>query len=192
MFERFTTSARQAVLAARQESIELGQPMLGTEHLLIALTADTGTGGLVLRGAGLTPDRVRSDVRRLVGDPAPLLDEKDAEALRSVGIDLDAVLARIEASFGKEALLAQPSGKRGWFGRRGRSSRLAPSSRAKKVLELSLREAIRMQQKEINSGHLLLGLLREGDGLAARILVDAGLDLADLRVRTEAAMRPAA
>jgi ATP-dependent Clp protease ATP-binding subunit ClpA len=57
------------------------------------------------------------------------------------------------------------------------------------VIELALREAIRMQNKEISSGHLLLGLLREGEGLAAKLLVDGGADLAVLRAQTEQLLR---
>jgi ATP-dependent Clp protease ATP-binding subunit ClpA len=54
----------------------------------------------------------------------------------------------------------------------------------KEVLELSLRESLRLQHDQVGSEHLLLGLLREGNGLAAHILVRAGLTIADLRERT--------
>jgi ATP-dependent Clp protease ATP-binding subunit ClpA len=53
--------------------------------------------------------------------------------------------------------------------------------RAKKVLELSLREAVRLHHEHIADGHILLGLLLEREGLAVRILVDAGVDLDSLR-----------
>jgi ATP-dependent Clp protease ATP-binding subunit ClpA len=64
--------------------------------------------------------------------------------------------------------------------------------RSKKVLELSLRESLRLRHKHIGSEHLLLGLLNEGEGLAAQILVESGLSLADLRDRTLRALRKAA
>jgi ATP-dependent Clp protease ATP-binding subunit ClpA len=60
------------------------------------------------------------------------------------------------------------------------------------VLELSLREAIRLKHKEISAEHILLGLLHEGRGLAAAILAEAGVDFADLRHRTETSLRAAA
>jgi ATP-dependent Clp protease ATP-binding subunit ClpA len=66
------------------------------------------------------------------------------------------------------------------------------SPRAKKVMELSLREAIRLRHNYIGSEHLLLGLLREGDGLAVKIMVDAGHTVDDLRQRTIRAMDDAA
>ncbi|MBF8189570.1 Clp protease [Nonomuraea sp. K274] len=55
--------------------------------------------------------------------------------------------------------------------------------RAKKVLELSLREALQLRHNYIGTEHILLGLIREGEGLAAQALVDCGADLADVRQR---------
>jgi ATP-dependent Clp protease ATP-binding subunit ClpA len=55
------------------------------------------------------------------------------------------------------------------------------SPRAKKVLELSLREALRLNHKFIAPEHLMLGILREGQGLAARILADRSVDFDQLR-----------
>jgi len=51
------------------------------------------------------------------------------------------------------------------------------SGRAKKVLELSLREAIALDSTAIRDGHILLGLLRERTGMGARIIAGAGIDL---------------
>jgi ATP-dependent Clp protease ATP-binding subunit ClpA len=190
MFERFTEESRTIVIVARREAVELQHPTVGTEHLLLAMLADPGAAGTVLRAAGLQPAAIRSEIVRLVGTPSPLLDEDDAAALRSIGIDVDTVLARIEESFGPQALLPPAEPRRGWLRRRGPASRFG--RRSKKVMELSLREAIRLKDRQIGSGHLLLGLLREGQGLAAKIMVDAGVDLATLRDRTEQALRRAA
>ncbi|PZG05647.1 Clp protease [Nonomuraea aridisoli] len=55
--------------------------------------------------------------------------------------------------------------------------------RAKKVLELSLREALQLRHNYIGTEHILLGLIREGQGLAVQALTDAGADLADVRQR---------
>jgi ATP-dependent Clp protease ATP-binding subunit ClpA len=60
------------------------------------------------------------------------------------------------------------------------------------VLELSLREALRLKHKYIGTEHILLGLIREGEGLAAKIITESGVDLADLRRATETKLRHAA
>ena len=123
---------------------------------------------------------------------------EDAAALRTIGIDLDAVLARIEESFGPEALRAQaPEPKRGLLrrgrrGRRGRPSVLRFTPRAKKILGLALREAIRLGDNAIGSEHLLLGLLRDGSGRGAAVLTGAGLSVDDLYAATLAARARAA
>ena len=185
MFERFTTAARETVVRARQEARELGPGPIGTQHLLLALASpDAGVAHDVLSAAGLDPRLVRAEILRLVDPPAQgrILGEEDAAALRAIGIDLDAVLARIEESFGPDALRpAVPTPKREmlWGGSRRGDQRFTP--RARKVLGLSLREAIRLQDRQIGTEHLLLGLIREGEGLAARILVDNGIALEDLR-----------
>jgi ATP-dependent Clp protease ATP-binding subunit ClpA len=175
MFERFTTEAREVVRRAQDEREALGHRFVGTEHLLIGLL-DEGAGGAyaVLHRAGLSRDQVRAEVRRLTSS-APL-GEADAEALRTIGIDLDEVRARVEETFGEGALAPPPSSssevRRGAFSRR-----------AKKVIELSLREAIHLHHRAIGPEHLLLGLLREGEGLALKIMHDAGLPLDQLRAQ---------
>ncbi|MEV0005781.1 Clp protease N-terminal domain-containing protein [Micromonospora sp. NPDC050980] len=114
----------------------------------------------------------------------------DAAALREIGIDLAAIVARIEESFGPDALREAAPRPRRWWRRRHDGGRFSP--RARKVLELSLREALRLRHRHIGTEHILLGLLREGDGLGAQVLTEAGADLDDLRRRVEAALREAA
>jgi ATP-dependent Clp protease ATP-binding subunit ClpA len=194
MFERFTTQAREVILRAKEEARELGHPFVGTEHLLLALLSeDAGIAYTVLYEAGVDVAAVRAAVRRLVGTP-PIFGEEDAAALRTIGIDLDAVLARIEESVGPDMLDPPPPtrAERGLLGHRRRrgSGRFAP--RSKKVLELSLREALRLKHNYIGAEHILLGLIREGDGLAAKVLAEAGVDLPDLRRATLERMRDAA
>ncbi len=186
MFERFTHEARQIVIGAQQHAAEFKHPFIGTEHLLLAMTEGPGVAAAILRDNGFDAGRVAAAIAGMAGRGAPLLDAKDAEALRSVGIDLDAVMARIEETFGAEALQAQPPAGRGWLHRGHRHGRLSPQ--AKKVLEFSLRETVRLKQEEIGSGQLLLGLLREGSGLAAKILRDGGADAVALRAQIEQAL----
>ncbi|WP_438866193.1 Clp protease N-terminal domain-containing protein [Paractinoplanes brasiliensis] len=110
-------------------------------------------------------------------------DAEDAAALKAIGIDLAAVREAIEANFGEGALrLPRPVKKRGLFGRLVPSNGHIPfTNRNKKVLELSLREAIRLKQKFIAPEHIMLGLLREGNGLAALIMADHGIDFDRVR-----------
>ncbi|MBB2942848.1 ATP-dependent Clp protease ATP-binding subunit ClpA [Actinoplanes lutulentus] len=191
MFERFTKGARTAVVLAQEEARELGHTTIGTEHLLLALTSDEQSGvATLLREAGADRQHVRDAIVRHVGDhttEAAALADRDAEdaaALKAIGIDLEAVRAAIEENFGAGSLrLPHPAPKkRGIFGRFSAGSGHIPfSPRAKKVLELSLREALRLKHNYIAREHILLGILREGQGLAMLVLTELGADPAKLR-----------
>lgn len=182
MFERFTVQARAAVVRAQLEAKQLHHPHIGTEHLLLALLAtESGIPYAVLSDAGVEAAEVREDIERLVGSPTKILSDGDAAALRQIGIDLDTVLARIGDSVGLAALLPAASMPRRGLLRRRRAARVGFTPRAKKVLELALREALRLRHNYIGAEHLLLGLLREGDGLAAQILDHRGVRADRLR-----------
>ncbi|WP_433324700.1 Clp protease N-terminal domain-containing protein [Spirillospora sp. CA-294931] len=169
MFERFTKEARNAVVAAQREGRELGHDTIGPQHLLLALAADDGPAGRVLREHGIRASSLRAHVVRGAGDPL------DPDALRAIGIDLDEVRQATEQSFG-EGALDVPAGR---F-RRGRGH--IPFTRdAKKALELSLRHAIRLKHKEINSGHLLLGVLHDERFASVTTLAAAGVSVETLR-----------
>jgi len=169
MFERFTDEARNAVVAAQREASALDHGWIGTEHLLLALLADAdGRGGRVLRDFGVDVAWARSEVERIVGRGEPDL---DADALATLGIDLDAVRERVERTFGAGALSRRRC-RRGLM----TGGALPFTARAKKALELSLREAIAMGDDHIGSEHVLLGLAREGDGVAGGILRSRGID----------------
>ena len=106
MFERFTDTARHIVVQARDDARELGHGYIGCEHLLLAAAGTDEPAGAVLRGQGVTPERIKAEILRASGPgqtacPAGGL---DAQALASIGIDLDVVRARIEAAFGPDAL----------------------------------------------------------------------------------------
>jgi ATP-dependent Clp protease ATP-binding subunit ClpA len=171
MFERFTTQARQVVVGAQVEARELHSGRIGTEHLLLGLLTQSTPTSAVLARHGITREAVTAAIG--TGD-------LDAEALTSVGIDLDAVRSSIEATFGPGALdgptVPSPSGH------------IPFTPRAKKVLELSLREAIAMKSRSIADGHLALGILREGQGLAMKVLADQGVDVATLRSDLQASL----
>ena len=190
MFERFTDRARDVVKGAQAEARELHHRYVGTEHILLALLGESGgLAATVLRDAGVYPEQVRAEVRAAVDTRREPLGEADAEALRAIGIDLDAVREKVEESFGEGALEPPPpfpERRRGLFRRPEpvpvpRPGHIPFSPRAKKVFELSLREAIHLKHKHIGTEHILLGLIREGEGLAAKVLTDAGLELEELR-----------
>ncbi|MHB1535133.1 MAG: ATP-dependent Clp protease ATP-binding subunit [Acidimicrobiales bacterium] len=90
-----------------------------------------------------------------------------AKALESLGISLEAVREKVEETIG-------PAGS---------STTGSPpfTPRAKKVLELSLREALQLGHNYIGTEHMLLGLVREGEGVAAQVLVSLGADLSRVR-----------
>ncbi|BEL12451.1 Clp protease N-terminal domain-containing protein [Actinoplanes sichuanensis] len=205
MFERFTKAARETVIGAQERARLLGHETIGTEHTLFSLVAaENGAVREAFRGAAGEVDEtyVREAIIRHVGDRSEAAeiadrDAEDAAALKSIGIDLDAVRAAIEENFGAGTLrLPRPAPKRkGIFGR------LTPaaaghrpfSARNKKVLELSLREAIRLKHNFIAPEHIALGILREGQGLAMLILAERGVDFDLARERlTQSLNTPAA
>ena len=90
-----------------------------------------------------------------------------AKALESLGISLEAVRAQVEEIIGQ--------------GQTAPTGHIPFTPRAKKVLELSLREALQLGHNYIGTEHILLGLIREGEGVAAQILVRLGAPLPKLR-----------
>ena len=90
-----------------------------------------------------------------------------AKALESLGISLDSVREQVQDIIGQGQ--QQPTGH------------IPFTPRAKKVLELSLREALQLGHNYIGTEHILLGLIREGEGVAAQVLVKLGADLNKVR-----------
>ena len=90
-----------------------------------------------------------------------------AKALESLGISLESVRGQVEEIIGQ--------------GGNSPSGHIPFTPRAKKVLELSLREALQLGHNYIGTEHILLGLIREGEGVAAQVLVKLGADLARVR-----------
>ncbi len=134
-FERFTDSARRALVLAQEEARLLNHSFIGTEHILLGLIdEDDGVAAQALEQLDVSLQKVREKVIEAVGLPE-----------------------------------TTPTG----------SAPFTP--RAKKVLDLSLREARKLGHDHIGTEHLLLGLLREGDGVAAGVLVSLGVDITQAR-----------
>ena len=159
MFERFTDGARRAVVLAQEEARLLNHNYIGTEHVLL---------GLIHEHEGVA-----------------------AKALESLGTSLESVRGQVEEIIGQGG--EEPGGhipftrRNRRRGRRRRAGGEEPGGhipftpRAKKVLESSLREALQLGHNYIGTEHVLLGLLREGEGIAAQVLVNLGADLARVR-----------
>ena len=92
-----------------------------------------------------------------------------AKALVSLGISLEAVRQQVEETVGH----GQPQ--------QSKSGHIPFTPRAKKVLELSLRESQRLNHNYIGTEHILLGLIREGEGVGARVLMALGADVDRVR-----------
>jgi hypothetical protein len=137
VFERFTERARHVVVLAQEEAGALRHNYVGTEHLLLGLLReDEGLAARVLESLGLTAERVRGHVVRILGS-------------------------------GEEVTAGQ----------------IPFTPRTKKVLDLALREALSLGHNHIGTEHILLGLVRENEGVAARILLDFDAD--PERIRNE-------
>ena len=229
MFERFDADARTLVVQAVEHARRLGHRYVGSEHILLATVSAGAPAGAVMRTWGLTPELVEEEIVRRagLGAGAGLFAGLDRDALATIGIDLDAVRARIEASFGPQALtsaaqaahqgrtphpgLRPPLTLRGWR-RRRRARRVlahAPGTRplrdappvtgrycasgplpsghipftpvSKKILELTWREAVAMDDTQVGVEHIALALTTVESGLVPSIVSAAGAQATALR-----------
>jgi len=92
-----------------------------------------------------------------------------AKALESLGLSLEAVRAQVQEVIGQ--------------GQQAPSGHIPFTPRAKKVLEFSMREALQLNHPYIGTEHILLGLVREGEGVAAQVLIKMGADLGRVRAQ---------
>ncbi len=221
MFERFTQDARAIVQASQEHARRLGHRYIGSEHILLAVVSTSQPASAVMRARGVTPELVEEEIVRRVGlgAGAGLFGGLDRDALATIGIDLDAVRARIEASFGPQALsnAAQAAHRarrrhpgprpprivRNWRrmrrARRAMATAHAPGPRppaatgryhapgpppgghipftpaSKKILELTLREALALNDSHIGVEHIALALTTVASGLVPPILSAAGV-----------------
>ena len=93
-----------------------------------------------------------------------------AKVLRNLGVDLDRARSSVESILGR--------------GNRVVTGELGLTPRAKKVIELAVDEARRLNHHYIGTEHLLLGLVREGEGIAAGVLESLGVNLEKVRTQT--------
>jgi len=131
MFERFTERARRTIVLAREEAIRLGNPYLGTEHILLGLIKKEDTTAVKI--------------------------------LREYNLELDEIRFEIERRMSRQ--IVKPE-----------MGEIPFTARAKKVLELAIEEAKAMDHNYIGTGHLMLGLIREGEGIGSSVLEDLRID----------------
>ncbi|MGN0025017.1 MAG: ATP-dependent Clp protease ATP-binding subunit [Candidatus Avelusimicrobium sp.] len=132
MAKKFTSNAQKIILIAQEEAKRLNHDYVGTEHILLGLSAIEGTvSNKILSNLGVTFRKVRQEIEKMVG----------------VG---DTIMLLGEIPF---------------------------TPRAKKVLEFSVEESQMLGNEHIGTEHILLGLIREEEGMACKILENLGLNL---------------
>ncbi|GHJ35912.1 Clp protease N-terminal domain-containing protein [Streptomyces sp. TS71-3] len=168
MFERFTKDARAVVSDAVGLAERAGAPVVDTDHLLLALLDREGSRASFALGALGARDRRKSieqslaAARRRGG-----LSAADADALAGLGIDLSAIVSRVEEAHGVGALAPAAGGGRN----RGRLRHRPLTDGAKRTLERSLRIATGHRDRHIGDEHLLLALLAR-PGIPAEVLAE--------------------
>ena len=178
-----TRDAGAISIRAFAHAARLGHPYLGGEHYLLALAAAAQPAGAVLREHGVTPERVESEIVRLSG--AGLFGDLDRDALTTVGIDVDAVRAATEASFGRGDPRAGGPGRvhrgPGRFSPRRRSGAtrgdgvfLPHGPGVNQALVGARREAAARHATQADVEHLALGILAVSKGLVPSILSRLG------------------
>jgi ATP-dependent Clp protease ATP-binding subunit ClpA len=174
-FARFTPESREAVVFAQAEAVRLRHPWLGTEHLLLGLLRSPGTrAGIVLASLGVSPASVEHELIEELGEPSgeAFLGKEDADALRSVGIDLSEVRRRVEETFGPGALERARPGRCG----------IPVMPRLKQSFEHASRAA---RGEAIDTDHLLLGMTQVRGALGMILLQRLGIGEAHVRSRLE-------
>ncbi|MDF2498171.1 MAG: Clp protease [Arthrobacter koreensis] len=188
MFERFTQQARSSVVAAQEGARTLQATQILPAHVLLGAVASAEASKSPLAGilaeAGITSAALQPELLAL--GSATVLNEQDAEALQSIGIDLQAVRRAVEEQFGRGGT------KRGGTKGSGVRGRGIPFSRgAKSVLENSLREAAAHRDGYIGAEHIVLGVIRTADPTATA-LISSHTNPAELATRIRNTLNRAA
>lgn len=180
MFEKFTDQAKRAISSAQDEAMALGHDFIGTEHILLGLAnVDGGIASEVLSEKQATAPLVRDEVVRILrgAGVAQTSGTDAAAALATIGIDVEGIKRRADESFGPG---------------RFRFPRPPFTARAKRMLQISLREAVALGHDYVGTEHLLLGLLTEGEGVGIQALNALGVETDSLRPAVLARVEPRA
>lgn len=168
MFERFTALAKRAVVASQDAALAMGHDFIGTEHVMLGLAGTAGTASEVLREHGVELQRMRNETERILqAAGVPATGGRAArDALSTLGIDVSEVQRRADETFGPGAFCFP---------------RPAYTPRAKKALELTLREATALGHQQFDTEHMLLGVLAEGEGVGIQVLNALDVDVSAVR-----------
>ncbi|MFI7234675.1 Clp protease N-terminal domain-containing protein [Streptomyces cyaneofuscatus] len=168
MFERFTQGARATVKGAVAQAERVGAGSVTEEHLLLALLEQEGSrASFALAALGLSGRRASFDASFAEARRRGGLTKADTEALAGIGIDVGAIVDRVEGAHGEGALAAGRGSRRWWSGHRP----FTPG--AKGILEKSLRVALGRGDRFIGEEHLLLALTA-APGTVADVLAEHG------------------
>jgi ATP-dependent Clp protease ATP-binding subunit ClpC len=168
IYDRFTALAKRAIVGARDAAGSLGHDFIGTEHLLIGLAQTAGLASEALRAHGAELTALRSEAALQMsarGIPATR-GQAAADALSTLGIDVSEIRRRADASFGAGSF---------------QFPRPAFSLSVKQAIKASLEQARAAGQEEIDTEHLLLGVLAAEGDPAILVLTSLGVDVAALR-----------
>ncbi|MGB8344147.1 MAG: Clp protease N-terminal domain-containing protein [Ktedonobacteraceae bacterium] len=165
-----TPRAKKVVELAVDEARRLNQHYIGTEHLLLGLVRESeGIGAGVLQSLGVNLENLRTSTIQIIAS---------TQATRTTQEQASGPAANAAAQSGtSERSEASVSTSRNRFDKF--------TERARKVLSLAQEESQRFQHHYIGTEHLLLGLVREGDGVAAKVLMNLGVKLEEVRTTIE-------
>lgn len=171
MFERFTKPARELVTDAVEEAGRECAPQVTGEHVMLAMVSRRTRSAEILRSAGVTREvllEAFGTTRRRGG-----VTGAEADALRLLGIDVDAIVERVEQAHGANALAGQP---------RKRTGHIPFAVETKDLLVRTLRQAVDRRDRRIGDEHVLLALA-SGGGSTGEVLAEHGLTYPEVRAR---------
>ena len=167
MIERFIPQTRKLIALAAREARALGATSVGDEHFVLAVVIERPM--LVMLPAHPAPWLTAE--MPSVNDARALLRRDTRDALAALGISLDEIESRVEATFGASAWAEASTAGRIRFSHEGR-----------RALELALRRARRCRRRQVVISDVLSGAL-DVDGRGKRLLVELGVDVEELQQR---------
>jgi ATP-dependent Clp protease ATP-binding subunit ClpA len=167
VFERFSQDAKSLVRDAARDAADSGSAEVDPLHVLAAITRSPGSGAArLLEGLGVTLEDVAAQAERTRRRGG--VSDADAAALDELGIDVDALVRRVEREHGPNALAGDGPPTRG---------HVPFADAAKRTLERTLREVISLGDRRIRSEHLLLALaVQPGPAADALSALDVSAD----------------
>jgi ATP-dependent Clp protease ATP-binding subunit ClpA len=183
VFERLGKSAKAAIISAQMEAATMGQDETADEHLVLGCLAASGSrAASLLRSKGVTRQRLIDIIDGLDHMGGAGLDEDDARALSSLGIDLEEVIRSAEEVFGPGAMDRAEGLRR--RGPRPRVAGLGPAAR--RAISQSVMEAIVLRDRRVEVEHLLVAVLRDPTARCAAVAGAVGLDYDSVREQLNA------